>query len=132
MGSFHNAVNGLVAHIRTQTKLPEYQNIWVVESSRIQFQPREGLPPIMTFKRSEIHDIKDFENRYAEIKESGVPWINLNCYGFLPGAMLIGVEVSTSEHCCPPDKVEIRYSGPPLSIDGRPLWYVFDRLQMTD
>lgn len=132
MSTFNKAVNGLVQHIKSQWDIPEYQNIWVIETTKIEFTHRDNLSPLMTFKRSDIHDIKDFEQRYAELKSSGVPWINIISYGLLPGAMLLGVESSSSDHYCTPDKVEVRFSGPPLSASGLPQWYVFDRVQITD
>lgn len=132
MGTFHKAANGLLEFLSAQGPLPEYKNIWVVEDCYIKYQNRPSQPPVMTFPRSAIHDIKDYENRFDEILKSGVPWVNVSCYGFLPGVMLIGIELPNSNNYNPPNKVAINYSGPPMSIDSRPRWDVFDRVIITD
>jgi hypothetical protein len=123
-------MEGLVASIQERGEIPDYDTIWVVETCHIEFVPRPHVPPIMRFKQTSIHSIKEYEQRFQEILQSGVPWVHLSCFGITAGSMLIGIDIPRYSNFVTPDTVKFSFTGPPLSLDGRVRWYADDRVEI--
>jgi hypothetical protein len=66
-------------------------------------------------KRTEIRTVAEYEERFNELLDSGLPWLNMSCYGVDDGKMLVAVEVprSLSKSSL---RTSVNYSGPVATV----------------
>lgn len=68
--------------------------------------------------RVSINDLfspEDFDERFNELFERGLPWINLSCYGLYNGFLIVGVEIPQSTTTAGTN-TSVNYAGPPMAV----------------
>jgi hypothetical protein len=112
MISFSNALQGLIDYLEAQDNLLPARDVRVIEIS-----PKTNLDEAGRFRirRQEFCEPADYETRFDTLIRSGLPWINLSCYGISDGKLIVAIEfpqgVSNSS-----TKTSINYSGPATAV----------------
>src|SRR5205085_4834701 len=59
----------------------------------------------------------DYESRFEELMHSGLPWVNMSCYGVYNGLLIVGIELPNypgkEGRTRPPS---VNYSGPQVNV----------------
>lgn len=58
---------------------------------------------------------EDYELRFKELFERGLPWINLSCFGIHDEFLIVGIEISRSTNSTVPH-TSVNYAGPPAAV----------------
>jgi hypothetical protein len=71
----------------------------------------------LRIRNDSLQSPADYESRFEELMQSGLPWLNMSCYGVYQGFLIIGIELPNDM----PRKGALRrpsvnYSGPPNSV----------------
>ena len=43
-------------------------------------------------QRDALHEVPEYEARFAELMRLGLPWINMSCYGIFDGFLIVAIE----------------------------------------
>lgn len=76
--------------------------------------------------RDKLIALYHYQDRFSELLNQGYDWINLSAAGVLDDALVVKVELPIKAVGVPCEMVSVNFSGPPLSADGKPLWYLKD------
>ncbi len=66
-------------------------------------------------KRADYRAPTDYEARFQELLVSGIPWINVSCYGMDDRKLVVAVEIPGNS-CRQANRTSINYSGPPRAV----------------
>jgi hypothetical protein len=95
----------------------------VVEISPACASDERGRPRV---SKDALQKVASYERRFEALVTSGLPWINVGCYGIRDGFLVIGIEVSRPS-AKPAVRASINYSGPSAAVVRR-AWDVGEAL----
>ena len=114
MSALTKAVDGLFEFLERQGLAPPAREVMVVEvqSSAI---AKDGK---LRVRRSGLLTLTDYNRRFEELMEAGLPWINVSCYGVLGAKLVVGIEAA-ERSVLPAARTSVNYSGPPEKVVAR-------------
>jgi hypothetical protein len=62
--------------------------------------------------------VAEYEDRFDELMNAGLPWINMSCYGVHDGILIIGIESARPQNAQrgPVGRTSVNYAGPPVAV----------------
>ncbi len=71
----------------------------------------------LRIRRDALRKPSDYESRFEELLHSGMPWLNVSCYGVYEGFLIVSIEIPQGiPENARADRLSINYSGPPLTV----------------
>lgn len=62
-----------------------------------------------------LQKVASYEGKFEVLAKSGLPWINVSCFGTCDGLLIVGIEVPTPS-ARPASRTSINYSGPTAAV----------------
>src|SRR6185436_18519123 len=90
MNNFREALDGLFLFLERAGEIPPTQTVSVVEISPTTRVDGRGRVHV---RRDEFRDPSNYESRFQELLSSGLPWLNVGCYGVYEQRLVVVVEV---------------------------------------
>jgi len=61
-------------------------------------------------RRDDLLTPSDYEVRFEELLRAGYPWLNMSCYGFYEGSLLVAIEVPSPRPLRPGHSTSVNLS----------------------
>ena len=108
MNSFSDALNALFKFLDEEGQPPPTREVCVIE---IPVDARMDERGRVRIARTDFRDPADYESRFEMLIKSGLPWVNISCYGVLDGKLVVAIEPSRAPASLT-TRTSLNYSGP--------------------
>jgi hypothetical protein len=114
MGQLSNCLEQLFEFLTNRQLFPPSRDVRIVEVGRATEVDRRGR---LQLSAAALKEPAAYEARFDEIVKSGLPWINISCYGVHKGLLIVAVEIPGSGAGIRSSKpLSVNYSGPTDSV----------------
>jgi hypothetical protein len=112
MSDLSNVLQDLLDFLGRRGLAPPTRDIRLIEIGLDTPNDKGGRPRV---KRSALLQPSEYEHRFSELMGSGLPWINVSCYGVDDDKLIVGIEAAK-----PTAKATLRtsvnYAGPSAAV----------------
>src|SRR5262249_22252309 len=112
MSQLDDTLAALFEFLDGQGLVPPTRNVRIVE---IGSGARVDSRGCIHVHRAQVRRIPECEARFDELMRSGMPWINVSCYGRHDDYLIVAIELPQSAGR-PGMKTSINYSGPIAAV----------------
>jgi hypothetical protein len=108
MSALDNSIQFLLDFLKSRRLTPPSTEIRIFEVTNTEVDSHGRLH----ISRDALFKPSEYEKRFDELVQTGLPWINLSCYGAYESKLVVGVEFPKKPSSGLLSVTSINYSGP--------------------
>ncbi len=117
MSALSNSLKELFGFLDDGGQPPPLREVRLVEISHVVATDERGR---LLMSEDALQKPSDYTSRFEDLIHSGLPWINMSCYGVYDGLLIVGIEIpDKAPEGNAPRLSPVNYSGPQASVIRR-------------